>query len=296
MRFLPSRKDSSAKVDVKELGLVSGFILGRHFFGVEDLHYGLWDGLPADVHHLALAQQRYSDFLLKQIPPGVKTILDVGCGTGSVAKQLLDAGYQVDCVSPSPFLTKYAKERVGDRARFFLTRFEDVQVDRKYDLVLFCESFQYIPPSVSLAKSLTMLNPGGHVLICDFFRTNEPGKSPIGGGHRWTSFQEELEKVPLECERDIDLTRQTAPTLTLINGAMHLAISPIWEMTKETLSAHYPRTMRFLQWLLRKKLARIEQKQLAGKRDPEAFARFKSYRLLVYRKRDAFSRPMLKVA
>lgn len=282
------RRKSPVKADLQELGLVSGFLLGRHFFGLEDLHYGYWTpGIPVDIHHLAQAQRQYSDFLLSHLPTNVRSVLDVGCGTGSVARRLIDSGCTVDCVSPSPFLTPYALQRLGDEAVVYRLRFEELELTKTYDLVLFCESFQYMPYRVSLERALGLLRPGGHVVICDFFRLESAERSPIGGGHRWREFQQHVATLPLECVTNLDITPQTAPTMALVNDAMSLSIRPIWEMTQQTFAAHYPRSARFVRWLLRRRLERIEMKQLAGLRTPEAFAAHKSYRLLIYRKRAA---------
>ena len=97
------------KVDSKEVGLVAGLNLFHFFLGSRDLHYGLWqDDLEVCIQNLPEAQKRYSDYLLGHIPEGVKRILDVGCGAGGVATELLARGYQVEGVSPSPLLSEVA--------------------------------------------------------------------------------------------------------------------------------------------------------------------------------------------
>lgn len=279
------QRRTPAKADLQELGLVSGFLLGRHFFGLEDLHYGYWmPGTPVDIYHLAGAQKQYSDFLLSHISSDAHRVLDVGCGTGSVARRLIDRGHQVECVSPSPFLTPFAAQRLGQEVELHPVRFEELKLTKTYDLVLFCESFQYVPYQEALSRAVQLLPPGGQLVICDFFRLESTERSPIGGGHRWREFQQYVSGLPLECVTNLDITPQTAPTMALVNDAMLLAVRPIWEMTQTTLSTHWPRSTRLVQWLLRRRLARIESKQLAGRRTPAAFLQHKTYRLLIYRK------------
>ena len=63
--------------------------LAHKMFGLEHLHYGYFEkGSPVTLEGLNKAQHTYVEKLIEMIPKEVKTILDVGCGTGGVAKQL----------------------------------------------------------------------------------------------------------------------------------------------------------------------------------------------------------------
>jgi SAM-dependent methyltransferase len=271
-------------VDAKELALASGYILSRHFFGCDDLHYGYWrPGAPVDVLHLADAQARFSEVLIAQIPSTVKTILDVGCGTGAVAQRLIQSGYRVDCVSPSLYLTPFARERLTEAATIYECRFEDLETTARYDAVLFCESFQYVKMADSLRRAAALLNPGGCLMIADFFSTDAPGKSPLGGGHRLRIFYEEIGKLPFTKERDLDITVEAAPTVSVMNDVMAEAVRPIWEMIQDFLRETRPWLSRIIHWALRRKIDKFERKHLVGAITPAAFARFKSYRMMVYR-------------
>jgi SAM-dependent methyltransferase len=272
-------------VTSQELGLGLGLILGRHFLGMEDLHYGYWTSdLRVDVSHLPRAQEQHSEFLIAHIPLGVRTILDVGCGGGRLAKKLVDRGFQMDCVSPSPFLTPFAREALGSTARVVECRFEDLTLEKRYDLVLFSESFQYIPLDVAINRSLPLIDEGGYLLICDFFSRDGVGKSPLGGGHRLARFYDVISRLPLALVHDIDMTPQTAPTLSLVDDAFMNAVRPAWEMVRESFTASHPLLSRVLQWKFRRKIDKIERKHFSGARNPESFAKFKSYRLLLYQK------------
>ena len=107
------------KIDSKEVGLVAGIILGKTLFKTDDLHYGYWTpDLKLDIQNIVHAQENHSNFIISNIPEGVSTILDVGCGAGALAKRLLAKGYHVDCVSPSMLLTREAKKLTGGKAPF----------------------------------------------------------------------------------------------------------------------------------------------------------------------------------
>ena len=174
----------------QELILALEFLLGRHFLRLCDLHYGLWpDGLPITLLNLPQAQQAYTTFLLSHIPPGVRTILDVGCGAGYLARQCLDRGYAVDCVSPNHFLNVRVREELGAQGALFECRFEDLEVGRRYDLLLFSESFQFIQGAVAVGKAGDLLEEGGYLLLCDRLYLDGAERQPDRVGQTLAEFR-----------------------------------------------------------------------------------------------------------
>jgi len=271
-----------------EFGLALGFIVGHHFLDMDDLHYGYWpEGLPVVPRNLAAAQAHYTDLIVSHIPPGVRTILDVGCGAGNNARKLLDRGYQVDCVSPNGFLTSVAKQVLDGRATVFETRFQELETDRRYDLVLFSESLLFIRPlDVAFAKARSLLTPGGHLLITDIFKIPAEGKSPIGGGHQLPVFRETMARHPFVARADVDMTDGIAPTFDLLDRAYREAIQPAYQLLLARLSDRYPWVMKLVRWKFREKMLRYEQKHFSGRRDGAHFKRFKSYRLQLFQRTD----------
>lgn len=280
--------DMANKVDSKEVGLVAGLNLISFFLGTRDLHYGLWgDDLEVRIQNLPVAQKRYTDFLLSHVPEGTRRILDVGCGAGGVATELLANGYQVEGVSPSLLLSEAAKQQAGDQFVIHQGRFEDVSFDEqeKFDLVMFSESFQYISLQTVLEDAKQCLKPGGHILICDFFRTGAPGKSVIGGGHRITSFRDAVEKSDLEVLVDKDITRETAPNLDIVNQMIRDLFLPTARLIGYSFESNHPWLARLFRWKYQKKIRKINRKYLSGEHNGEKFALHKVYRLLLLRPR-----------
>ncbi len=278
-------KRENTALPSREFGLALGMIFGRHFFGLEDLHYGLWpEDLALEPQNLKTAQARYTDFLVEQVPDGVTSVLDVGCGTGSVAEAFTAQGYSVDCLSPNPVLNQVARERLGDRADVFEGRFEDHVSDRRYDLILFSESLLFIHPiDVAFRKALSLLKPGGHVLISDMFRTttiHNPG--PIGGGHYLSSFNEALEQFAWEVVANHDITPQIARSFDLLSDG-YQALRPAYDLVLAQLKGKFPKWFRLLYWQFGSKLERYEKKHFSGERDGKNFKRFKEYRVLLLR-------------
>ena len=269
-----------------EFGLAMGYLIGHYFLDMEDLHYGYWPiDLPPRPQHLALAQARYTDFLMQHIPTDVRTVLDVGCGAGNTARKLLERGYQVDCVSPNGVLTDVARSVLHGRGQIYETKFQELTTDRHYDLILFSESLLFIPLEQAFAKALDLLPPNGHVLITDIFRVPAEGRSPIGGGHELPRFREAIARVPLDLVTDIDMTDGIAPTFDLLDGAYREAIEPGYRLILARLTARHPWVMRFVKWKFRKQMRRYEDKHFSGRRNGANFKKYKSYRLLLYRRR-----------
>lgn len=270
------------KVDSKEVGLEVGLHFFKFFFKSEYLHYGLFEGLEPDIQNLAKAQENYAEFLILNIPDGVKTILDVGCGSGRMARTLLEKGYQVDCVSPGTLLTNYVKESLGNRIELYNCKFEDLKTAKKYDLVMFCESFQYIPIDRSILGALDVLKPGGFIIVSDFFQTDEPGKSPIGGGHKFKEWEEKKAIFKIKQLKERDITKETSPTVDLVNQMTMEFLHPTWNVIFKLGEDRFPMVIKFFKWKYKKKLAKMENKHFQGQRNGANFAKYKKYMFYLF--------------
>ncbi len=268
----------------RHLGLEVGSIVGQYFLKLDHLHYGYWgDDLEVDITNLRHAQAAYADFIVAHVPQGVKTILDVGCGTGHVASELLKHGYEVDCVSPCPYLKKRAGELLGDRSHIFECRFEDIDTDKKYDMVMFCESFQYIDIEKALTNVASLLNDNGHLFICDYFRKDVQIKGAMSGGHKIVKFNEIMGRSPFDLVDQLDITEQTAPNMDLLGDVLLNVVQPSVSAGGRLLQERHPWVYKIATWKYRKKLAKLERKYFEAGRSGQAFRDEKTYQLLVFK-------------
>jgi SAM-dependent methyltransferase len=277
------------KIDSKEVGLEIGLSLLKFFAKTDFLHYGYWEeGMEVDILNLKQAQQNYTDFLFSHIPQGTKSILDVGCGSGKIARMLLDKGYQVDGVSPAERLTERAREAVGQEGTIYHGTYEEVAIPegKTYDLILFSESFQYINMPRNFERSYQLLNEGGYMLLCDFFRYEEHKHRPLGGGHWLGHYEPALANSKFEVVTEIDITQKVAPTMDLVNGLTMEVMKPAWEMGTALAEARLPGWVwRIIKWKFGKKMLDIEAKQFKGERNAKNFIADKKYCLILLKKK-----------
>jgi SAM-dependent methyltransferase len=279
----------------RELGLV----LAQQILAVEDLHYGLWEpDLELSLGNITLAQQRYTDLLLGKLDALLahhKTprILDVGCGTGHMMQLLIERGYAVDAVNPSAPLNQQVRARLATMpnadSSLFESDFESLPLStcrHHYDLLLFSESFQYIPLPKIFENSTALLKPGGLLLVCDFFKTDAhcdggDGDRSFSGGHLLGAFYEHVSAAPFTLRHDEDLTSRISPNIALLDEWLTQRLLPASRSIDHYLRSRHPRLTRVIQWLARHKLERLRYKYLSGHRSQAVFEKYKTYRLLV---------------
>ncbi|TCO73599.1 class I SAM-dependent methyltransferase [Rhodovulum euryhalinum] len=274
----------TGKLDSRSLGLDVGLSFIRWLTGAENLHYGLWTGLDVTAANLGPAQAAYTERLLSHLPPGRLRILDIGGGAGETAARLIALGHEVEIVVPSAHLATRCRVN-APAARVHEMRFETFASGRRFDLCLFSESFQYIPPRIALDKAASVLVPGGEILIADCFRADAFRGGTrlriVGGGHRLSAVRALFAERGIKIVAEEDLTADVAPSIDLEQDLFNVFGHAITRIDAE-LAAKRPRGRWLLRRILRLVLGarrrdRLATRLMGRERTAEVFCRFNRY-------------------
>lgn len=292
-------------MDSRELGLV----LAQQLLGIDELHYGWWaEGEAPSFAALAAAQRRHSEVLFdavaSMLPTSTAAIasappraLDVGCGAGSVTAAANARGWRCDGLVPAPVLAARARQRLAPwpERRVFECRLEDAAgrvPSNAYDLAWFSESFQYVALDAGLEALRGALAPDAAVVVFDVFARDDapPGKSPVGGGHRLSEALSAFRRHGFDCVRDEDHSVHMAPNLDLLQGLLRDRLRPAAATLDRFLAHRYRLAWGVLKWAQRHRLEKLERRW-GAQRDGATFLRYKTYRLLGFRRSDRRPRP-----
>lgn len=114
----------------------------------------------------------YHSFLLSQLPPYCESVLEVGCGTGQLARQVAGQAGHVDAFDLSPEMIAIARARsAGVQNVCFELRdvmIEDLPAEH-YDAILSVATLHHLPLLACLTKFKAALRPGGCLACLDLF-------------------------------------------------------------------------------------------------------------------------------
>src|SRR6476661_578478 len=112
-----------------------------------------------DVHRPRYPAQLIDDPMLPRPQP----VLDVGAGTGIASEQLLAKGANVLAVEPDPRMADVAR---GNGIPIEIATFESWDpAERRFDLMVFGQSFHWVNPDIALPKAHRLLTNGGRLAL-----------------------------------------------------------------------------------------------------------------------------------
>ena len=108
--------------------------------------------------------------LMRHVPPGARTALDVGCGDGVITRALAAAGLRVTAIDISPRMVALARARThGEQGIDY--RVGDFMVepfpDRSFDVVVSINVLHHLAFDAALSRLARVVAPGGTLLLQD---------------------------------------------------------------------------------------------------------------------------------
>lgn len=263
----------------RSLDLVYVFL--RYFFETEYLHFGYWKSdMALKFANLKEAQHNYIEELFKLIPGDVKTILDVGCGSGEMSKQLVEMGYEVEALCPPSIMSENAGRKLEGKATLHECKFEELEIDKQYDLIIFSESIQFI--QVKDAFEQCKRYGKKYILIADLFKHDMPEKGPIGGGKPYAELQKQRDDFGFREIENVDVTEYVARHFDLEQDAIQNFIKPMVSVFKRVIAIKNSMLVKIGLFGYRKNLQKMKTRYLdSTDRNSSSFKKYKTYRFIL---------------
>lgn len=148
------------------------------------LYKGLPDSLNLRLHRL------HVEFILKSLPKNAKNMLDIGCGYGRIAKEVLHSRSDIDIYGVE-LCSAFSKKFNDDIGPCFNGAFEKFVPDQEFDMVLMLTILMYqdreaLPElllkywnAVRQGGSLTCIEPYENFLVLRKQRQNTHGRRVV---------------------------------------------------------------------------------------------------------------------
>jgi len=128
---------------------------------------GVYDEIVVDPCHARWAQ--YLSELWAPEEPGVRTVLDVCCGTGLMTRELALLGYRVTGVDASPAMLARARRLLGPQVELRLETLPSLTLDGVFDAaVSTLDGLNYLTPAElhsAVAALADRVRPGGWLVF-----------------------------------------------------------------------------------------------------------------------------------
>ncbi len=126
------------------------------------------------------------DLLVKQIPKGSKTILDVGCGTGKSTEPLLSTGLKVIGCDHDELMISEAKKQAEQKVfniEYVVSEVEHLPFpDESFDVVTVGTAFHFFVNDQAMSEIKRVLKPNGLLFVYWTLTTKEtPEEDDIPG-------------------------------------------------------------------------------------------------------------------
>ncbi len=139
------------------------------------------DGSPVDVYRALPVEPEFRPVLESVKPPA--SVLDLGCGVGRLANDLVQRGFTVTGVDESRSMLKHLNPDV----EAIESRIDQLRLDRRFDIVVLASHFVNIADPAEAQSFLTAIAdhvlPGGAVFVEHYDRMLSDTAAKVGEVH-----------------------------------------------------------------------------------------------------------------
>ncbi|GGY43542.1 class I SAM-dependent methyltransferase [Streptomyces djakartensis] len=125
---------------------------------------------------------RFHPWILRRLPPRVGSALDVGCGSGDLARLLAARAGRVDAVDADPAITARARELTPPAVpvTYLVADAPAGLPERSYDVITCVAVLHHLPFTEALEAFRDRLAPGGTLVVVGVSRERTPVDHLLG--------------------------------------------------------------------------------------------------------------------
>jgi trans-aconitate methyltransferase len=105
------------------------------------------------------------DWLVELEVTDAPQVMEVGCGTGILTRQLVERSCQGIALDPDPAMLAVARRSGVREFRFECSTFENWSSTHRFDLVVAGQSWHWVDDSAGFPLAHEALRPGGHLVL-----------------------------------------------------------------------------------------------------------------------------------
>jgi ubiquinone/menaquinone biosynthesis C-methylase UbiE len=127
---------------------------------------------------------RWGRWVIERVPTGCGAVLEVGCGTGAVARRLAEKAERVVALDVSPEMVRVARRCSVMHANLAVEEADFMKWPVPaggFDAVVSIAALHHVPMAEGLARMASALRPGGTLLVIDLFDSRALIELPYNG-------------------------------------------------------------------------------------------------------------------
>jgi SAM-dependent methyltransferase len=154
----------------------------------------------------------YHELVLEAVPPQCRRALDVGCGTGLLARRLADRCADLVAIDCDAATIARAASAQGAEPRITFRHADFMALDfgdERFDFISAVATLHHLPLRPALARFRDLLAPGGVLAIVGLYRLYTPADYAIAGLATPASWTLQLLRGQMEVDAPLQDPKET---------------------------------------------------------------------------------------